>query len=329
MFIEKLLTISNIKKKYLLSDFDKKFIERARKKAKNIFLKKNKKIAIIVGPCSIHNFNEAILYAKKLKELQDEVGDKFFLVMRVYFEKARSKNSWKGFVNDPFLDGSNDIKKGIELTRKLLIEITKLNIPIACEILDINIFNYFDDLITWGFIGARTVESQSHRQLASSMPFVVGFKNPTSGDISKAKNAVDISKNQNTFIKTDENSKLSIFKSQGNLYSHIVLRGSDRESNYKMLENIENYKVMVDASHGNSNKDYKKQIDVFNYVISKTNNQNLIGIMLESNLEERNQKLDFLNLRFGISVTDECLSFLETKKIILSSYKKSSNNTYI
>lgn len=317
-----------IKEKFFPSKTDKLFLKHSKNLIKNIFLKKEKKLIIFTGPCSIHDETSAILYAKKLKNLQTKLKN-IFLIMRVFFEKSRSQNSWKGFLYDPYLNNTYDIKKGLIKVRKLLLKITKLNLPISCELLDPNTSYYFDDLISWAFIGARTSASTVHRHFASNLSIPVGFKNPVDGDINTAINAAMVAKNPQNFIGIEENGQICQIASNGNLFSHIVLRGSTTTTNYDktsieatlkmMKEKNAFFPMIIDCSHGNTKNNYNNQLKVFNYVIKNllNNNYPILGLMLESHLNKGKQKLDLLNLKFGLSITDPCISFEKTKQLIL------------
>ncbi|NGX34646.1 MAG: Phospho-2-dehydro-3-deoxyheptonate aldolase, Tyr-sensitive [Candidatus Anoxychlamydiales bacterium] len=329
-------TYKGLKQKLTLNSDNLKFLEDSKKICKNIFYKNSlNKLIIFTGPCSIHSEKEALLYAEKLKILQKDLKN-IFLIMRAYFEKPRSENSWKGFLYDPNLDNSFDIETGLKKTRNLLIDITKMRVPIATEIVDPNVFNYFDDLITWGFIGARTSASSLHRHFASSLKIPIGFKNALDGDIKIAINGAFISKNKQNFISVDENGKICQTKSNGNKLSHIVLRGSKTSINYDekslnntlklMKEKNQNFPIIIDCSHGNSQYTHLNQINAFEYTMDmiKEKKYPIIGIMLESNLKAGKQALDLLNLRFGKSITDSCISFEETKDLIKTADEKLS-----
>ena len=232
-------SFKELKKKYPLDGYQKKFIDYSKTFCRDIFNKSSKKLVVITGPCSIHDEGQTLLYADKLKNLQKDLKN-IFLVMRVFFEKPRSKNSWKGFLYDPKLDKSNNIQDGILKVRKLLLKITTKKVPIATEFLDPNLSSYFDDLISWGFIGARTSASTLHRHLASSLRIPIGFKNALDGDVDIAINAVIIAKNTQNYVSFDENGKICQIESLGNKFSHIVLRGSKTEINYdkKSLDQV-------------------------------------------------------------------------------------------
>ncbi len=320
----KMLQPKEFKKKYYPSSENTAFLSNIQKQIKNIFLKKDRRKIIFVGPCSIHSAKEALIYASKLKKLQEEVKDTLLLVMRFYYEKPRSKSTWRGFLYDPNLDGTNNILSGIIKTRQLLLKITQLQIPVSTEILDPYTGYFFDDLISWGFIGARTVHSQIHRQLASNFLFPVGFKNDISGNVSTAVEAAYFANQKHCFFTINQEGILSATESNGNPYTHLVLRGSNLKTNYDKhsvtkAENLMHKKlpIVIDSSHGNSQKNYKKQIEVFKNIIKQSKiNPSIIGTMLESNLIEGKQPIHPINLRFGVSITDSCISFEDTKQLI-------------
>jgi 3-deoxy-7-phosphoheptulonate synthase len=317
-------TPKEIKEKFPLSKDNIFFIKESRNIAKDISSKKSKKKVIFAGPCSIHNYDQIIDYAKKLKQINCK---NIFLVMRCYYEKPRTKTGWKGFLYDPNLDNSNDIEKGIMLTRELLIELTNLKIPIATELLDPNLSNYFDDLITWGFIGARTVSSQIHRQLISCYDFPIGLKNNIDGNVDTAICAAIAGGRSHTFSRIDNSGKLAIFTSKGNPFLQIVLRGSKTKTNYNLTDILSTFSkikkqnqtlpVIVDCSHGNAPKNHNDQIQNFEYILSqmKRGYDNIIGMMLESNIFEGTQ-VNSANLKSGISITDPCICFEKTKILL-------------
>ena len=311
------------------------FVIQSRIKIQNIIHKKSNKKLFIVGPCSIHDVDAALQYAKKLKIIADKVKDKIFIVMRVYFEKPRTTVGWKGLINDPLLDDSFNVNKGLYLARELLLNINQLGLPCGYEVLDTITPQYISDLISWGAIGARTVESQVHRQMVSGLSMPVGFKNSTAGDISLAVNAILSASYPHCFMGITNNGEPAICKTKGNKNCHIILRGGGGHTNYshKYIQYADklcvdkhiNSAIMVDCSHGNSNKDFTKQPLVLQNVIQNMSSfPNLIGVMLESNLLSGNQKLIFgekHKLKYGISITDSCIDITTTENIIFSSYQ--------
>lgn len=336
---EFLPTPLSIKRKYNLSLKNKSFIASSREKAKDFFLKKRPRKIVFVGPCSVHNEKEIVSYGKKLKKLSLEIESNFFIVMRFYYEKPRSSKGWKGFVYDPDLNGRNDIIKGIKSTRKLLLTLTDMEIPIATEILDPFTYNYFSDLITWGFIGSRTSSSQIHRQLASSFDFPVGLKNGTDGDIQTSINNVEATRASHSFIHLSDMGLTQKFHSKGNIFSHITLRGTNKGENYhlsdinelysKMKENNLHSPIVIDCAHANSQKNIDKQMKCFEESFNLSLlDKNILGFMLESYLNEGMQEIpsDISHLKQGISITDPCLSFEQTEKLLLRAHQSLSTS---
>jgi 3-deoxy-7-phosphoheptulonate synthase len=315
-------TPKDVISKYDIDDEHKQFVIDSRKTIENILSSKDDRLMVIVGPCSIHNYDQAIDYANKLKTLQTK---NIFIVMRVYFEKPRTCLGWKGFIYDPYLDESNKISDGLVLARKLLIEITKMKIPIGLEFLDTITPQYLADLVSWGAIGARTTESQIHRQLASGLSMPIGFKNLTDGNVDKAVEGMKSSSYPHAFLGIDEDGKTSFIETIGNPFSHIILRGGDSGTNYnedfliKLQSKKLSNKIVIDCSHGNSEKNYKRQVLVAMYIrrLHLLKNYNIGGIMIESNINEGNQKIDNItNLKYGVSVTDACINWMDTEYLI-------------
>jgi len=290
---------------------------------------------IVVGPCSIHDTKAAIEYAEKLKILADKVKDKLLLIMRVYFEKPRTTVGWKGLINDPDMDDSFHVEKGLLTARSLLLKITELELPAGTEALDPIIPQYISELITWSAIGARTTESQTHREMSSGLSMPVGFKNGTDGNIQVALNALHSAKSPHNFLGINNKGQVSVFQTRGNPYGHVILRGGNQPNydaaNVKVVE--EKLKeanlpprIVIDCSHGNTNKDYRLQSKVFEDVVQQIvdGNTSIVGMMLESHLYEGNQPLNCQpeELKYGVSVTDKCIGWEETEKIILAAYEK-------
>lgn len=317
-----------LKEKYPINPKELVYLKKTKKIIKDIFFQKNKKIIIFTGPCSIHDEESTLLYAEKLKNIQKNLKN-IFLIMRVFFEKSRTKNDWRGFLYDPDLNNTYNIKKGIIKVRELLINLAKKNVACCYEILDPNISFYFDDLISWSFIGARTSASFLHRQYASLLSMPVGFKNALDGNIDDAINGAITAKSPQKFVSISENGTICQINSDGNPMSHIVLRGSKTCINYdkpslesvdkKIKKNNLNIPIIIDCSHGNSLNNYLNQIEAFKNILKTINEKKfpIIGIMLESNLIEGKQIFNPLNLRFGLSITDPCLSFEKTQELIL------------
>ncbi len=309
---------------------------KSRNEIQNIINESSKKIIILVGPCSIHDVQACLEYATKLKKLSQKVEDKIMIVMRTYFEKPRTTTGWKGFINDPNLNDSFDVHEGLRKARGFLNQVLHIGLPTATEFLDPFMPQYYADLISWGAIGARTVESQTHRQLSSGLSMPVGFKNGTGGSIQIAIDAIIAAKNQHVFLGIDEKGQASVVKTSGNPYGHLILRGGKIGPNYdeksvtSAAERLNNNgltpKLIIDCSHGNSNKDYKNQSKVFKSVIKqKLNGQNAIfGLMLESHLNSGNQKISSNpnDLQYGVSVTDECVGWDETEDLINWAYNE-------
>jgi len=303
----------------------------ARDDIENILNGADKRKIIIVGPCSIHNYDEAIEYAKKLNELRKKVENKFVIVMRAYLEKPRTTVGWKGFLYDPYLDGSYDLVEGVITSRKLLLEINEMGLPTATEVLGPVVIQYYSDLICWSAIGARTAESQTHRELASGLSMPVGFKNGTAGNLDIAINAILAAQEKHHFLGMDDAGKVAVVETKGNQYCHLILRGGSKGPNYdekSVKESVEacekanvNSRLIVDCSHANSEKDYKNQGKVFRNVWAqiKSGNDNIAGLMIESNLSEGSQKIS-QSMQHGVSVTDSCISFEETERLIMEAY---------
>lgn len=301
---------------------DIQFINSSRKTIEEILVGNDKRLLVIVGPCSIHDYESAIEYAKLLKSVKDQY-DNLFLVMRVYFEKPRSRTGWKGFIYDPNLDDSFDINKGLTLARKLMLEITRLKIPIGCEFLDTITPQYLSDLVSWGAIGARTSESQIHRQLASGLSMPIGFKNLTSGDYKKAIDGIISSSYSHNFLGIDEQGKVAHVITKGNKFGHLILRGGEDSPNYnqksikKISKTLESENIcsgiIVDCSHGNSQKMYNRQLCVALFIkrLRLLNKYPLRGIMLESNINSGKQSISN-SMKKGVSITDSCIDFATT-----------------
>lgn len=302
----------------------------------NILDGKDKRLFIVMGPCSIHDPKAALEYAQKLKVLSEKVKDHLYLVMRVYFEKPRTTVGWKGLINDPYMDDSFKIEDGLKMARKLLLDITAMALPTATEALDPITPQYLTELICWSAIGARTTESQTHREMSSGLSTPVGFKNGTDGNVEVAINAMKSALSSHHFLGIDPEGRISVFETKGNPYSHVVLRGGNKKSNFdtESVKHCEELlqkeglrqKIMIDCSHGNSNKDHRNQPKVFQTVIEQVvaGNQSIVGMMVESNLFEGNQPIpdDLNQLKYGVSVTDKCIDWPTTEKMILEAYEK-------
>ncbi|MFA5879686.1 MAG: 3-deoxy-7-phosphoheptulonate synthase, partial [Candidatus Margulisiibacteriota bacterium] len=305
---------------------------------KNILAGLDPRKLAIIGPCSIHDPKAAIEYAKLLNNLHLRLQDKLYIVIRVYFEKPRTVIGWKGLINDPDLDGSCNMPKGLFLARKLLLDLVDLKIPTATEILDPISPQYIGDLLSWASIGARTTESQTHREMASGFSMPVGFKNSTDGSFEAAVSALEAAKNPHSFIGIDNEGNTAIVRTKGNPWGHIILRGG-KTPNYepifvekailKLKEKNLLASIMIDCSHANSNKKPENQAFVMKNIIEQINkgNKNIIGFMLESNLNAGSQKIppDLNQLKYGVSVTDACISWQETEQIMQNFYDSLPN----
>lgn len=299
-----------------------------RKEVSDIISGKDPRKIVIVGPCSIHDPIAALEYANWLSVQRKEYSDKLFIIMRVYFEKPRTTIGWKGLINDPYLNDTCKINDGIKIARKLLLKINNLGIPVGCEFLDVFTPQYYSDLVTWGAIGARTTESQLHRQLASGLSMPIGFKNGTGGSVDIALDAVISANHKHTFIGIDEDGRGSIVMTKGNKDSHIILRGGKNSPNYQsdhikiIKEKIKNKKIskrlIVDCSHANSLKIHTNQIKVLQDLTKQIflGEDIICGVMIESNLVEGKQKLENINnLTYGKSITDACVNLNTTKEM--------------
>src|SRR5580692_2185880 len=293
-------------------------VAQARERVIRILRQEDPRLLVVIGPCSIHDEKSALEYATRLSKLQKEVADKMEIVMRVYFEKPRTTIGWKGLINDPHLDGSQDIEAGLKIARRLLLEITGLGLPAATEFLDPIVPQYIADLVTWAAIGARTTESQTHREMASGLSMPVGLKNSTDGSLQVAIDAMGATRHPHSFLGINEDGVTSIVRTSGNPHAHVVLRGGRAMTNYDAAsirtaeEKLVSEKLppvlMVDCSHANSEKQHKRQEDVWHSVIQQRveGTRSLIGVMVESNLFEGNQPIpkNLADLRYGVSLTD-------------------------
>ncbi len=327
--IEPLLSPADLKEKLPLSEAGSERVMNNRQAVQSILDHKSDRLMVIVGPCSIHNPEEAIEYAKRLVELSKEVDDKLMLIMRVYFEKPRTIVGWKGLIYDPELDESYQIGKGLEIARKLLLDIDELGMATATEALDPVTTQYIADLVSWSAIGARTTESQTHRQLVSGMSMPVGFKNTTDGSIQVAIEAIRSSMHAHAFLGVLDDGRTGIFRTSGNKYAHIVLRGGSNGPNYGsehiaftrelMKKGGLTPNIVIDCSHANSGKKAVNQANVVKDLVSqkKAGETSIVGTMIESNLEFGAQKVvDKCSIKPGISITDECIGWDETEKLI-------------
>lgn len=333
-----LITPNELKAKLPLTEIAEKTVWRSRNQIENILDGLDYRKFIVVGPCSIHDVNAAVEYAEKLKGLAERVKNQLLLIMRVYFEKPRTTIGWKGLINDPDLDDSFHIEKGLYTARSLLLKIVEMGLPAATEALDPIVPQYIGELISWSAIGARTTESQTHREMASGLSTPVGFKNGTDGGIQVALNALESASAPHNFLGIDQRGQVSIFKTKGNAYGHVILRGGGGKPNFdaanvklaeeKLKQANLPPRIVIDCSHGNSNKDYKLQGVAFESAIQQVveGNTSIVGMMLESHLGEGNQPIpsDLKQLKYGVSVTDKCIGWEETERLILAAYEKLS-----
>jgi len=313
-----------------LSEEGRKFIAKSRQSAQKIIKRKDERLAAIVGPCSIHDPHSAIEFAQKFKCFSSQIDKSFLSVMRLFIEKSRTRLGWKGLLYDPHLDGSNDIAAGLKISRKLLLEITELGVPCAVELLEPLAVPYFDDLIVWGLIGARTSASQPHRQMTSGLSFPVGFKNDIHGELDIAISGVLTSRAAHSHIGIDSNGRIASIETKGNPMTHLILRGSEHQTNYdsesvsKALAELQRHHLesclLIDCSHGNSKKDHRKQRIALESIIEQVRegNKAIAGFMFESHLNMGKQPLgdDKSLLRYGVSITDPCLGWEETESLL-------------
>ncbi|MEH6454308.1 MAG: 3-deoxy-7-phosphoheptulonate synthase [Psychromonas sp.] len=326
--LDYLITPAELSEEAPISDISAGVVTRARREVEAILAGEDQRLLVIVGPCSIHDPAAALEYAKRLVKLKDKHTDQLCIVMRAYFEKPRTIVGWKGLINDPDLDGTNDVNKGIVLARKLLVDINELGLATGTEFLDMVTGQYIADLITWGAIGARTTESQIHREMASALSCPVGFKNGTDGNLKIAMDAVRSAKARHIFYSPDKIGRMTIYKTAGNPFGHLILRGGktpnysvdDVASAAKDLDNVGlSQRLVVDFSHGNSLKQYQKQWDVANEIMTQMRNGSRIvsGVMIESFIEEGNQSVeDGKELVFGKSITDACIGWKDTENML-------------
>lgn len=329
-------TPAKIKEDLPLSPKAEKVILEGRETIRNILDHKDHRLFVVVGPCSIHNVDAALEYAKKLKKLADDVSDTLYIVMRVYFEKPRTTVGWKGLINDPEMDDSFQIEKGLYKARKLLLDIAELGLPTSTEALDPISPQYISDLITWTAIGARTTESQTHREMASGLSTPIGFKNGTDGGLDVAINAMHSASRGHHFLGINQDGQCAVFHTRGNKYGHVVLRGGGGETNYdsvsiklceKELKKADlPLSIAVDCSHGNSKKKPELQTLVIENCINQIleGNRSIVSLMLESNLHWGNQSIpeNLADLKYGVSVTDACIDWDTTEKALTEARDK-------
>ena len=333
---EVLITPEQLQKELPVSETAAATVAKGRETVRNILDGKDKRLIVVIGPCSIHDTKAAIDYANRLKELAAKVEDSIYVVMRVYFEKPRTTTGWKGLINDPYMNDSFKIQEGLHVGRKLLLDIAELGLPTATEALDPISPQYLQDLISWSAIGARTTESQTHREMASGLSSAVGFKNGTDGGLTVAINALKSVSSPHRFLGINKKGEVAITTTKGNAYGHVVLRGGNGKPNYdsvsvamceKELQSAGvTTNIMVDCSHANSNKDHNLQPLVFDNVANQIveGNKSIIGVMVESNIGAGNQKIpkNLDELTYGVSVTDACIDWETTEKTLLAVAEK-------
>lgn len=325
--VTRLPTPMELKKELPLTAKLKETVLNSRAAVRAVLDRSDPRLLIVVGPCSIHDPKAALDYARRLAALRDEICDRYLIVMRVYFEKPRTTIGWKGFINDPHLDDSCDMQYGLKAARKLMLDILELGLPIAAEFLDPIVPQYNADLVSWAAIGARTIESQTHREMTSGLSMPVGLKNATDGSVQRAVDALISCRSPHSFVGIDQDGHSSIVKTTGNPNTHLVLRGGGGKTNYHADEVAaaaeklhtaglpEN--IMIDCSHANSGKNPARQTDVWNELLEQRKHSDcpVIGTMLESFIEEGNQPISD-NLKYGRSITDACMSWETTERLL-------------
>ncbi len=324
-----LLTPAELKQKLPLPAHLRGQIETHRKQISDIIHKKDKRLLVVIGPCSVHDPIAALDYGKRLSELVQQLKDELYIVMRVYFEKPRTTVGWKGLINDPKIDGSFDVEHGLHIARELLLELAEMGLPLATEALDPMTPQYLADLFSWSAIGARTTESQTHRELASGLSMAVGFKNGTDGSLATAINAMKAASMGHSFIGINQKGQVTLLHTEGNPDGHVILRGG-KKPNYQAefvaqceLELTQaglETAIMIDCSHGNSNKDYRRQPGVAEDAAQQiaNGNQSIIGLMIESHINAGNQSAEqpVSAMKYGVSITDACIDWDTTDQLL-------------
>lgn len=332
---EVLITPEALRAELPLDNEGREYVMAAREVISNIIHKRDPRLLVISGPCSVHDVDAAKEYARHLKALHDKYQDSLYIVMRVYFEKPRTTVGWKGLINDPHMDGSFDVESGLRKARELLIYLTKLGLPLATEALDPISPQYLAELFSWSAIGARTTESQTHREMASGLSMPIGFKNGTNGSLDVAINALQSAASSHRFMGINRQGQVALIKTSGNPDGHVILRGG-KQPNYDSVnvaiceQELSSHGlelgIVIDCSHGNSTKDYRRQPlvadNVFNQILE--GNKSIIGLMLESNLKSGNQSANLPReqLEYGVSVTDACIDLKETEKLMVLAENK-------
>ncbi|MEJ2764099.1 3-deoxy-7-phosphoheptulonate synthase [Photobacterium sp. MCCC 1A19761] len=330
-----LITPKELKEKIPVSEQALQFIRQSRQTIADIIHKRDHRLLVVCGPCSIHDVEAAKSYAMKLKQLSEALSDQLYIVMRVYFEKPRTTVGWKGLINDPHLDGSFEVEEGLHIARQLLTDLVEMGIPLATEALDPISPQYLGDLFSWAAIGARTTESQTHREMASGLSMPVGFKNGTDGSLGTAINAMQAAASGHRFMGINREGQVALLNTQGNPDGHVILRGG-KQTNYDSVSvnECENEMIaaglspslMVDCSHANSKKDYRRQPLVAEDVIHqiREGNTSIIGLMLESHLNEGSQSADLPReeMAYGVSITDACISWEMTESLLRHAHQE-------
>ena len=328
---ETLITPNELKARLPLSTAALRTAIEGRRTVRAILDRQDPRLFVVVGPCSIHDEEAALEYASRLKALSERVKETLFIIMRVYFEKPRTTIGWKGYINDPYMDNSFKIQDGLIKARSLLLQCAEMGLPTGTEALDPITPAYLSDSISWAAIGARTTESQTHREMASGLSMPVGFKNGTDGSVQVAVDALRSALNSHSFLGINQEGQTALIRTRGNNYGHVVLRGGAGRPNYDsvsvrlceqaLLKSDLPGNIVVDCSHANSFKDHALQPLVVEDVTSQilNGNRSIVGLMLESNLHEGNQSIpkDLRQLQYGVSVTDKCMSWEMSEKLLL------------
>ncbi len=336
-----IVTPRELNRRHPLTDAAHDTVVAGRDAVRRVLRHEDPRVLVVVGPCSVHDVSAAREYAQRLADLAGRVDDRLLVVMRVYFEKPRTTVGWKGLINDPHLNGSFDVSAGLELARRLLLDINELGLPCATELLEPITPQYIDDLVTWAAIGARTTESQTHRQMASGLSMPVGYKNSTEGQLQVAIDAMRSARSSHHFLGVDDDGRVCIVKTRGNPDGHVILRGGQNRPNYdpanvaeaaaRLRESGLPPALMVDCSHANSAKKHENQASVWESVFEQVaaarqagSDSPIVGVMLESNLHPGRQDIpaDLTQLKHGVSVTDACIGWDETERLLLSAYNR-------
>jgi 3-deoxy-7-phosphoheptulonate synthase len=325
-----------LKSRLAISESANRTVVDGREKVQRILDGTDRRLLVVIGPCSIHEEKSALEYAERLSRLSVEVAEALFIVMRVYFEKPRTTIGWKGLIYDPHLDGTDEVEEGLTRAREIMLRINEMGLPAATEFLDPIVPQYLDDLVAWAAVGARTTESQTHRQMASGLSMPVGFKNSTDGSLQVALDAMLSARHPHSFLGIDSGGITSVVRTTGNPYGHLVMRGGKAGTNYdpaSIAAAVQALRkaglregLMVDCSHANSAKVFARQEEVWNSVVDQrvAGNAALVAMMVESHLEEGSQPLgaDRAALRYGVSITDACLGWETTERMLRSAAER-------